>query len=273
MTGAFTEIIFTSVTPQQTELLIAALSEKGIEGFEERECMLLAYVAASQFDLDWLNETAHRYEVSYTINEIEATNWNAQWESNFDPVTIGTFLHIRAAFHDPGPPTNFEIVITPKMSFGTGHHATTRLMVTAMNKLSLTQKSVLDFGTGTGILAIMAEKLGAALVVAIDNDLWSIDNAAENIKTNHCQCIELSEGDRPPAQKGRFEVVLANINTFLIKQHLPALVGVLQPGGQLLLSGILEQDIAELVPLCEQQALRLQTVETLSGWAMLQLAY
>ncbi|MFM8711055.1 MAG: 50S ribosomal protein L11 methyltransferase, partial [Sphingomonadales bacterium] len=184
MTSSYTEITFSSVTPAQTDALIALLGEAGYEGFEEREHSLHAYLPTQQFDPAELAAIVETFTLSYTVKEIQPTNWNAAWESNFEPVTIGSFLHIRASFHPACNNTQHEIVITPKMSFGTGHHATTQLMAAEMSRLNLEGQTVFDFGTGTGILAIVAAKLGASQIVAIDNDPWSIENAIVNASAN-----------------------------------------------------------------------------------------
>ena len=272
MTGSYTELIFSPLTLEQSDMLIAALSEQGYDGFEETPSELRAYIPSAQFDIAVANEFANYHSVSIRINELQATNWNQQWESNFDPVTIESFLHIRAAFHPVWGQANHEIVITPKMSFGTGHHATTRLMATEMSKLQWDQKKVFDFGTGTGILAILAEKLGAGQIVAIDNDTWSIENAAENFGTNECKHIELHLSEQLP-DHSKFDIILANINTFIIKQYLFSLVKLLEPGGQLLLSGLLVEDMMELRSLCDQLQLRTLSAETLNGWGLLRVAY
>ena len=272
MTGSFTEVIFSPLTAAQSELLIATLDLLGYEGFEESVGELRAYIPSTQFELVLINELASRYAVSFRLNELQPTNWNQQWESNFDPVTIGSFLHIRASFHPSVSHTIHEIVITPKMSFGTGHHATTRLMATEMSKLQWAQKSVFDFGTGTGILAILAEKLGAAKVTAIDNDTWSIENATENIIANQCSHVQLALSDQLPEQ-GKYDFVLANINTFIIKQYLPSLTTMLAPEGQLLLSGLLVEDITALISSCDVLGLRVLSAETLGDWGLLRLSY
>jgi len=271
MTNPYKEITFLSVIPEQVEVLIAWLAEAGYEGFEEREQMLLAYIPAQHFDPNRLADLARSVSVSYTIEESLATNWNAHWESNFEPVTMGSFLHIRASFHPPYSLAQHEIVITPKMSFGTGHHASTRLMAQAMASLDFQDKKVLDFGTGTGILAILAEKLGASRIVAIDDDEWSIQNAQENIAANHCNRIELIKQCHPRSA-ARFEFVLANINLSVICQHLTTLVQVLEPGGQMLLSGFLREDISALEALTLFRGLRSEEIGHTGEWGLIRLS-
>ncbi|MFM8591584.1 MAG: 50S ribosomal protein L11 methyltransferase [Sphingomonadales bacterium] len=263
---------FSPVTAEQTDWLIALLSEAGYEGFEEKEQALLAYIPSAAYNESQLAALASEMQLTYSVQHVEPINWNQQWESNFDPVTIDSFLHIRAAFHPPFGQATHELVITPKMSFGTGHHATTRLMASEMRQLDLNDKTVFDFGTGTGVLAILAEKMGASRVIAIDNDSWSLQNAAENIEANQCSRIELSEGAAPlPGVSA--DIIVANINLSILTEHMRALVRMVLPGGQLVLSGILEEDISTLLPVCEQEQLRLLSQQTLLGWSVLRLAY
>ena len=272
MTSSYTEIRFIAVTPQQADALIAMLVEAGYEGFEEREQSLLAYLPTEQFDEAALAEIAATFTASYSTKEIQPTNWNVQWESNFDPVTVGSFLHIRASFHPPNLNTQHEIVITPKMSFGTGHHATTQLMVAEMSGLDLQGQEVFDFGTGTGILAIVAAKLGARRVVAIDNDPWSIENAIENIGANGCDQIKIELAHQPP-QSDSFDCIVANINLNVLVDSMSDLVRLLRKGGHLLLSGLLISDRALIEPVCMSSGLRIVSVKEQGDWMMLRLAY
>ena len=168
------------------------------------------------------------------------------WESNFQPVIVDQFVAIRADFHDPISQVQHEIVITPKMSFGTGHHPTTFMMVQQMNSIDFRGKTVLDFGTGTGVLAILAEQLGAEKIVAIDHDEWSISNAAENFLRNNCFRIELKNASTP-ATGASFDIILANINKNVILDNFSILVSQLRKGGVILLSGLLKDDEQEIV--------------------------
>jgi ribosomal protein L11 methyltransferase len=174
---------------------------------------------------------------------VEPQNWNAVWESSFELVIVPGFCTVRAAFHAMNPETPHDIVITPKMSFGTGHHATTRLMIQAMRELAFPGQRVLDFGTGTGILAILAAQLGASMVLAIDNDEWSVDNARENIAANKTDTVQIRQGslEAVPATE-QFDIILANINRHILLSHMPDMYGLLRTGGKLLLSGIFAVD-------------------------------
>ena len=166
----YIKITFTELQPEQREILIAQLADAGYEGFEERDNSLDAFINTKGFDAHILNEISFKYQTPYTKEKIAETNWNQIWESNFEPVVVDDFVAVRAGFHKPITTTKFEIIITPKMSFGTGHHATTYMMIWLMKDIDITGKSVLDFGTGTGILAILAERSGAKNILAIDND-------------------------------------------------------------------------------------------------------
>lgn len=250
--------------PRQ-ELLISLLSDLGAEGFEQTDDRLTAYFNALQFPSYEVNGLlqGERYE----MQTLEEQNWNAVWESNFPPVIVGDFCAVRAEFHAPIPGVAYELVITPKMSFGTGHHATTWMMIDAMKYLDFQGARVFDFGTGTGILAILAEKLGAASVTAIDVDDWSIRNATENVERNNCCKISLSLSTNIPSAE--FDVVLANINRNVILQYLPYLEGCVRSGGHLLLSGLLTTDETDLVEACSRHHFRLVQRGERSNWISL----
>lgn len=227
------------------EVMIAVLSEMGSNGFEEEGEELKAYVEKSAFDAEYFKAIAEQNEVSYSLSEIQEQNWNSIWESQFEPVVVDDFAAIRASFHAPIKSVQYEIVITPKMSFGTGHHATTYMMMQQMAKLDFTNKTVFDFGTGTGILAVLAEKMGARELLGIDNDDWSIENAKENMEANGCTKIEIEKRDQPATGK-LFDIILANINKHILLAFMPALAVQLQKGGTILLSGLLEEDETDI---------------------------
>ncbi len=239
--AAYIQLQFSQLQQEQIDVLIARLSEAGFEGFEEQDTSLLAFVSQEAFDPVTVTAIAKMIPATYTTTSIQETNWNQLWESNFDPVIVGNFAGIRAGFHVPILGVKHELVITPKMSFGTGHHATTYMMVAHMQEVSFEAKSVFDFGTGTGLLAILAEKLGAAAVTAIDNDEWSIENARENITNNRCSNIELFKADTASLNK-KFDIILANINKNVILENLAVLFKQLNKGGVLFLSGLLQED-------------------------------
>ena len=247
----YIQLEFQHISAEKSDLLLAALSVIGFEGFEEGEGSLKAFVPAGEFDENAVKELVTESKLSYTQTIIEETNWNAVWESNFEPVVVDDIKNekyrvgIRADFHAPIKGVEYEIVITPKMSFGTGHHATTFMMVLQMQGINFAGKNVFDFGTGTGVLAILAEKMGAAYILAVDNDDWSIENARENLERNACTRVEVEKADRIPSGKN-YDVILANINKNVILVNLPTLLAIIKPGGILLLSGLLEEDEADI---------------------------
>ena len=195
-------------------------------------------------------------------------NWNEKWESSFSPVQVGNFAAVRATFHAPVSDVRHEILINPKMSFGTGHHATTYLMIQQMQGMNLFEKRVFDFGTGTGVLAILAEKMGATDIVAIDNDPWSIENANENIRLNKGMHIKLVSAEHPP-EKQHFDLILANINRSVLLKFIPALSNLLAPSGYLLLSGILEEDDELLTQAVDSTDLFFANRLSKDGWVSL----
>lgn len=240
-TANYLEVTFHTADTAKQEILVALLTAEGWEGFEQREDGLVAFIPSELADEQRLRELAGELEVGYNSTTVGQRNWNEEWESGFEPVQVDDFAVVRAAFHAAVGNVKHELVITPRMSFGTGHHATTYLMIRNMQGLTLDGARVLDFGTGTGVLAILAEKCGAATVVAIDNDEWSMANAADNLRENNCSRIQLVQADHAGGQ-GHFNVILANINRNVILDNLDVLASSLYPGGELLLSGLLPDD-------------------------------
>ncbi|RYF88826.1 MAG: 50S ribosomal protein L11 methyltransferase, partial [Chitinophagaceae bacterium] len=213
----FISIIF-KAEEETTAMIVAMLMAGGFEGVEETDDQTVISISESAYDDAAVHAVFKQFGVEYSRRTIPQQNWNAQWESSFEPVKVGQFAAIRAAFHGPVPDVAHEIVITPKMSFGTGHHATTFLMIQEMSTIDFAGKTVTDFGTGTGVLAILAEKLGASKVLAIDNDDWSINNARENIETNSCKRIQLEKAEVMLPNK--VDIILANINLNVIVANL-----------------------------------------------------
>lgn len=244
----FIQISFSTADTAKKEILIALLSENGYSGFEETENGLLSFIEKDNFDENELKNISGNLVVEYEMSIVTEKNWNVEWESSFEPIIVGDFAAIRADFHEQVPNIRNEIIITPKMSFGTGHHATTFMMIEQMEEIEFKNRSVVDFGTGTAVLAILAEKSGAAAIDAIDNDDWSIENAKENIAANNCSRINVSKADRLPPEKG-YDIILANINLNVIVTALPAIAKAMNKGGELLLSGFLNQDEPGLLKL------------------------
>ena len=252
----------------EAEMLIALLSNIGFDSFREEVGILHAYIEEHKFDEDLCSSFLREHQLDYSLEKIESRNWNEEWEKNFQPVMVDDFCSIRAIFHEPNKLTQHEIIITPKMSFGTGHHATTYLMVELMRGIDFENASVLDFGTGTGILAIMAEKLGAKEILAIDIDEWSILNASENITANNCTKIQLVQADNIPSNKS-FKIMLANINRNVILENLPGMCKILAANGEILLSGLMVADFEQVHALANKCGLYLQKKGEKSGWIAL----
>jgi ribosomal protein L11 methyltransferase len=269
--SSYLRLLFTGINAEQSEILIAELSEAGFEGFEESTDELKAYIPADSWNEKEVNEIAERVGVSWSKELIEETNWNKVWESSFQPVTVDEYVSIRAHFHEPVKGVKHEIVITPKMSFGTGHHATTFMMIQMMGSIPMEGRSLLDFGTGTGVLAILASKSGASPIIAIDNDDWSIANARENILQNNCASIILKKGDTARLNLV-FDIILANINKNIILDNFASLVKQLDPAGVLVVSGLLTTDEQEILAQAQEQGLTLNQRLAKDNWLALKLS-
>jgi len=241
----FIKVEVESISLEGSEILMAELSENNFYAFEQNENDLIAYIIEEDFDAVKLNTLLPQNTI-YKYSIIEDKNWNGEWESQLQPVTINNFAGIRASFHKPLENVKHEIIITPKMSFGTGHHATTFLMIELMQKINFKNKKVLDFGTGTGILAILAEKLGASSVLAIDYDEWSINNASENIAANNCKHI-ITEERNNIMGISFVDIVLANINLNVLEENVKNLSTLLKTGSVLIISGFLSNDENNIV--------------------------
>ena len=242
----YIEIRFEGIKQAEIEILIATLPDLGWIGMEEIHDGLIAYADENSVNMDELNQVAQELGLSFSQTNIEEKNWNAMWESNFEPVIIPGKIHVRAHFHPHLENIEHEILITPKMSFGTGHHATTRMMMKAMLDMNFNNKTVIDFGTGTGILAILAEKLLSSQVEAIDNDSWSVTNVEENIAANNCTKITIQLGTNLDSL-GEADVMLANINKSVLLEHVSSIRKHLKPNGSLLISGLLAVDYDDII--------------------------
>lgn len=250
---------------QEQEILISQLNDLGASGFEQTDTHLIAYFPGLDFDSYEVNRLISPYP--HQTEELPEQNWNAVWESNFLPVRVEDFCGIRAEFHEPMEGVEHEIIITPKMSFGTGHHATTYMMVAQMEEIDFAGKGVFDFGTGTGILAILAEKLGAKSVDAIDVDDWSIENTRENARRNECNKIEVELTSVLP--KKSYDVILANINRNVILQYINELDSILKPQGLILFSGLLKQDEETITAECNRLNYSIRKITEKNNWVSL----
>jgi ribosomal protein L11 methyltransferase len=263
------------VDPPQpgSEILAAMISEYPFESFDYSETGFTAYI--KETDADNLNFDELQFPdftFSYTIEKIAGTNWNEEWEKNFEPVVVGDLLCIRAPFHEKNTKVKHEIVIMPKMSFGTGHHQTTRLMCQQMFNTDLKGKRVLDMGCGTGVLAILAKILGAAGVLAIDIDEWSVENSQENCTVNGFPDIVVKKGDVDfLSDEKEFDIILANINKNVLKSHIPHYSKKLKPGGKLFLSGFFTTDVEELQTEATKSGLKFLFVASENEWAVVVL--
>ena len=236
------------VTPgEKSEALIAVLGSFNFEGFEETDFYLKAFIAEDKLDIESIDTITELFPgILYKKSTIENINWNKQWEENFHSVIVENFVAIRAHFHPVITNVEHEIIITPKMSFGTGHHATTHVMIELMQAINFKDKKVMDFGTGTGVLAILAEKMGAAEVLAIDNDEWSIENSKENFSQNKCTAITLLF-DNSIEINHKFDVILSNINLNIILINLSSIAAAANESADIVLSGFLKQDENEII--------------------------
>ncbi|MEN8790348.1 MAG: 50S ribosomal protein L11 methyltransferase [Flavobacteriaceae bacterium] len=262
MVDNYLEYSFT-VRPRQpaTNILIAELDSLGFESFLETPEGLLAYIkkADQQFDnLDEVNILRNAdFDIEHSVKEIDHQNWNQEWESSFEPILLGHHCAVRAPFH-PKPEVKYDIVITPKMSFGTGHHETTHMMLQFVLKNDIQGKSVLDMGCGTAVLAILASMRGASKVDAIDIDHWSFLNAQENVKLNHQEHIRVREGDVGLLEGEKYDIILANINRNALLRDIPHYVANLKRGGILLLSGFYKEDLPVISEKCAAYELSFQ---------------
>ena len=249
------------------------LAEIGCDSFMdgETEDVLLAYIPENLFDKESLQEllSNHEYPVSidFHFSKIETQDWNAVWESNYNPVLIAEKCYIRAPFHEPNPEAEYEIVIEPKMSFGTAHHETTALMMEYLLEENLKGKSLMDMGAGTGILAILAHKRKASPVVAIDNDEWAYRNNLENNEKNDIQDMTVILGDAQNIPEKQFDIFLANINRNILLNDIPVYQQFIKQNGILLLSGFyLEPDLEMLKAKCAEHGLLFDSFKMKNNW-------
>ncbi len=255
------------------EILIAELAEIGFDSFLETEDGIDAYAAESEFDRAKFDALIDSYQDAAQISLSESimprVNWNEEWEKNYDPIAVDDLVYVRASFHEPKPEFKYEIVINPKMSFGTGHHATTFQMLRHQGDLDHEGKRVLDVGSGTGILAIMAHLLGAKSVEAFDIDDWCVDNGNENFDLNGLQTRMGVGTIREVNPQGVFDIVLANINKNVLLDEMEIYARLLPNQGYLLLSGFYTEDISDLLEAAKPFGLELIKKSSKDNWAAL----
>lgn len=256
------------------EIAIAQLADQGFDGFVDVEDGFLAY-APQSVNVDVAIEESvlvgEEVKVSIERTVIPYKNWNATWESNFTPVEVEEYATILAPFHDVSNAKGLKVIIQPQMSFGTGHHQTTWMMTKALFELKSLPKKVLDMGTGTGVLAIVAEKLGAEDILAVDIEDWSVVNAIENCERNDCSHIRCKHGDIDVVDGGDYGLILANINKNILKSHLADYARLLVKEGVLFLSGFFISDVDELSVIAEGLGMKLRRTLTKDEWAAMEL--
>ncbi len=262
--------------PSFTEILMAEVAETGFDTFMETEKGFEAFVEDNRYDKQQLQQIKDKYlgqtSLVFFINRVEKKNWNEEWEKNYEPIVVEDIVMVRAEFHQPKKKYPLEIIITPKMSFGTGHHQTTYLMLKAQLGMNFENKIVMDAGTGTAVLAIMASKRGAKTVEAFDIDDWSVENGTENAALNHCENISIRKGkvselnfDTP------FDIILANINRNILLEEMHHYAAKLVSDGYLLLSGFYEKDIPELLKEASTNSMIEIARDNRDAWACLLL--
>ncbi len=255
-----------------TEILIAELGDAGFESFVEYDEGVTAYIQKADWNA-FILENIHilnsdEFEITYEFNEIEQTNWNEEWEKNFEPIVVDNLVTVRAPFHEI-PQTDYDIIIEPKMSFGTGHHETTHMMIQHILRNDFLGKSVLDMGSGTGVLAIMAEKRGATQIDAIDIDNWCYLNSLENTERNNCKCISVYEGDVSLLKRKKYDIIIANINRNILLSDIPTYSKCLTNDGLLILSGFYQDDTEFIRDKCADYQLNLLDKIEKNNWVAL----
>jgi ribosomal protein L11 methyltransferase len=262
-----------NVSPKEpaTEMLIAQLGYVGFESFVEQDHGVTAYIQKQEWNSKILDDVfllhSNEFNITFEHNEIVQTNWNEEWEKNFNPIQVDDLVSIRAPFHT-NPLLQCDIVIEPKMSFGTGHHETTHMMVQHLLALDLDTKKVLDMGCGTGILAIFAEMKGAKPIDAIDIDRWCYENSLENIQRNNCNHITVYEGDAS-VLKEKYDVIIANINRNILLSDMKTYTDCLNENGVLLLSGFYKEDIVIIEDEVTKHGVTFETMIQRNNWVAL----
>jgi ribosomal protein L11 methyltransferase len=262
------------VTPLQpgVEILIAELGYAGFESFVEAEKGVTAYIQKGDWFSGILNDIqilkSDEFKIIFSFKEIEQVNWNEEWEKNFSPIVVDDLCAVRAPSHKEID-VLFDIVIEPKMSFGTGHHETTHMMIQHILNNDFNEKSVLDMGCGTGVLAILAEMKGAKPIDAVDYDNWCYLNSLENVKRNNCKEITVVEGDASVLGEKKYDIILANINRNILLNDMSVYVSCLNKGGLLFLSGFYNDDIPIIQEACEKEMLKFEEKLERNKWVSL----
>ena len=264
----YLEVKIDVTSEEQRDILLCRLLGEGFESFVEAENALLAYIPAHLLIKEKVEPLLESLHVTYKFSLVPQRNWNAEWEKHYDPVLVKDKCYIRAPFHEPMPGIQYEIIIEPKMSFGTGHHDTTSMMIELMMETEFTGMKVLDMGCGTGILAVLAKKMGAGTIVAVDNDEWSYENALENIRKNNAEKIRVVLGDVKTIDDQEFDLIIANINRNVLLEQVGDYSRMMVKG-VLLMSGFYEDDIPSIRDKAEQNGFKFLKFTTRNKWAAL----
>jgi ribosomal protein L11 methyltransferase len=256
---------------EKRDILIYRLMGEGFESFIEEEETLLAYIPSHLLIMEKAEPILKEFQVTYECSLVPKRNWNEEWEKHYDPILISDKCFIRAPFHPPLEGIKFEIIIEPKMSFGTAHHETTSMMIELMMESEFSGRKVLDVGCGTVILAIFARKLGAADVVALDNDEWSFRNSLENIRRNNTDMIRVVLGDVKSIDNTGYDIVLANINRNVLLDNLPDYTKLIS-NGELFLSGFYKEDIPVIIDKAEKNCFKFLTMKSKNSWVALKFS-
>lgn len=263
--------VFLHLPGSEQELYMAYLAELGFESFEESADGLRAYIPAELFSEEALKSLLQelKFPAEHSqVQRIAAKNWNEEWEKNFNPVEVNEQCIIRAPFHRPDKTYPYEVLIMPQMSFGTGHHATTRLMMQRMLEMDMSRQEVFDYGSGTAVLAVLASKLGAAHIDAVDHDEWAYRNAADNISLNKATNIRIMRGGVEQVQGRTYALILANINKNVIVENMRSLAGLMAQAGILLCSGFYDTDLPDVEKAATANGLKFVDLATENKWAV-----
>jgi ribosomal protein L11 methyltransferase len=263
--------VSTDIQDWQKDLLIAELAEIGFDTFEDTVEGFAGYIPSANLDIQALETLllaqTGEFNVDYQINDVKEENWNALWESNFNPIVVDDACYVRATFHDAKPEYTYEIVIDPKMSFGTGHHQTTSMMLSYILENNFQNKKVLDMGCGTGILAILAAKKGAKHILAVDYDNICVDSVKENSELNGITNIESQLGSKEVIVGNKFDTILANINRNILLDQMSTYADNLDSKGELYISGFYEEeDLPILRKCCEELSFTFVSHKVLDKW-------
>jgi ribosomal protein L11 methyltransferase len=259
-----------TTAPDSRDIIAAHLSELEFESFEDTETGLKAFIQEHLYNesavKEALDEISEMIRFTREVNFIPEQNWNETWEKNYEPVMIAGKCFIRAPFHTPNQGAKYELIIEPKMSFGTAHHETTSMMIELILEKNWQGKKVLDMGSGTGVLAILTSKMGAPEIMAIDNDEWAFLNAVENVERNNTSNIKVLQGDDTLIEDQKFDVIIANINRNILLAQIQNYTRALNPGGEVFLSGFYEEDVPVLLKEAEKYHLQLKQKISKNHW-------